>query len=242
MIRSFVTFAIDRPIINHILLLFLLLLSIFSYQNIPKEIFPPAELDQISITGGYPGASADVLDKMAVKNIEDELGSISEIDNIETIIQNGLFFIKADIKTGSDNQLVLSDVKDVVATIRRDLPSDMDEPIAKIAIQEFPLLLVAVSGDLPTKTLLTIADNLKSRLSTYKELSGIAIRGDADDEVLVHIDEKKLIAYGLSKESVFRAIGTLSSIFPIGTIEQKGSHLYISTINGEKVPRRWKRR
>ncbi|HEO98329.1 MAG TPA: efflux RND transporter permease subunit [Epsilonproteobacteria bacterium] len=234
MIRSFVTFAIDRPIINHIFLLFLLLLSIFSYQNIPKEIFPPAELDQVSITGGYPGASADVLDKMAVKNIEDELGSISEIDNIETIIQNGLFFIKADIKTGSDNQLVLSDVKDVIANMRRDLPADMDEPIAKIAIQEFPLLLVAISGDLPTKALLTIADDIKSKLSAYKDLGSITIRGDADDEVLIHIDEKKLIAYGLPKESVFRAIGSLSSIFPIGTMEQKGNHLYISTINGEK--------
>lgn len=234
MIRSFVTFAIDRPIINHILLVFMLLLSIFSYQNIPKEIFPPAELDQVSITGGYPGASADVLDKMVVKNIEDELGSISEIDNIDTTIQNGLFFINADIKTGSDNQLVLSDVKDVIATIRRDLPSDMDEPIAKIAVHDFPLLLVAISGERPKKELLDIAEDIKSRLSAYKDLSGITIRGDADDEVLVHVDEQKLIAYGLPKEAVFRTIGTLSSIFPIGTIEQKGSHLYISTINGEK--------
>ena len=234
MIRSFVTFAIDRPIINHIFLLFLLLLSLFSYQNIPKEIFPPAELDQVTITGGYPGASADVLDKMAVKNIEDELGSISEIDTIQTIIQNGFFLIKADIKTGSDNQLVLSDVKDVIANMRRDLPADMDEPIAKIATQEFPLLLVAISGDLPTKTLLTIADDLKNKLSANKDLGSIMIRGDADDEVLIHIDEKKLIAYGLPKESVFRAIGSLSSIFPIGTMEQKGNHLYISTINGEK--------
>jgi multidrug efflux pump subunit AcrB len=234
MIRAFVTFAIDRPIINHILLVFMLLLSIFSYQNIPKEIFPPAELDQVSITGGYPGASADVLDKMVVKNIEDELGSISEIDNIDTMIQNGLFFINADIKTGSDNQLVLSDVKDVIATIRRDLPSDMDEPVAKIAVHDFPLLLVAISGERPQKELLDIAEDIKSRLSAYKDLSGITIRGDADDEVLIHIDEQKLIAYGLPKEAVFRTIGTLSSIFPIGTIEQKGSHLYISTINGEK--------
>ncbi|UFH59957.1 efflux RND transporter permease subunit [Sulfurovum mangrovi] len=234
MIRAFVTFAIDRPIINHILLVFMLLLSIFSYQNIPKEIFPPAELDQVSITGGYPGASADVLDKMVVKNIEDELGSISEIDNIDTMIQNGLFFINADIKTGSDNQLVLSDVKDVIATIRRDLPSDMDEPVAKIAVQDFPLLLVAISGERPQKELLDIAEEIKSRLSAYKDLSGITIRGDADDEVLIHVDEQKLLAYGLPKEAVFRTIGTLSSIFPIGTIEQKGSHLYISTINGEK--------
>ncbi len=234
MIRSFITFAVDKPIINHILMAFMLLLSIFAYQDIPKEIFPPSELDQITVTGGYPGASADVLDKMAVKNLEDEMKSISEIDNIDTVIQNGFFTLRADIKTGSDNQLVLGDVKDVIANIRRDLPADMDEPIAKITVHDFPLLLVAISGDVPKRKLLDIAEDLKSKLSVYKDLSGITIRGDADDEVLIEIDNEKLAAYGLPKESVYKAIGALSSIFPIGTIEQKGSHLYLSTINGEK--------
>ncbi len=234
MMRNFITFAVDKPIINHILMAFMLLLSIFAYQNIPKEIFPPSELDQISITGGYPGASADVLDKMAVKNMEDELKSISEIENIDTSIQNGFFNLKAEIKPGSDNQLVLSDVKDIIANIRRDLPADMDEPIARITVHDFPLLLVAISGEVPKKTLLEIAEDLKSRLSAYKDLSGITIRGDADDEVLIQIDNEKLAAYELPKESVYQAISRLSSIFPIGTIEQKGSHLYLSTINGEK--------
>ncbi|BAF71592.1 efflux RND transporter permease subunit [Sulfurovum sp. NBC37-1] len=234
MIRQFVTFAVDRPVINHILMVFMLVLSIFAYQDIPKEIFPPSELDQITITGGYPGASADVLDKMAVRNIEDEIKSISEIDNIDTVIQNGFFSIRADIKEGSDNQLVLGDVKDVIANIRRDLPADMDEPIAKITVHDFPLLLVAISGNVPKKRLLDIAEDLKSKLSAYKDLSGITIRGDADDEVLIELDNEKLTAYGLPKESVYKAISTLSSIFPIGTIEQKGSHLYLSTINGEK--------
>ena len=234
MIRSFIAFSIDRPIINHILMFFMLVLAIFSYQNIPKEIFPPSALDQITITGGYPGASADVLDKMIVKTIEDEIKSISEIDNIDTTIQNGSFYMRADIKPGSDNQLVLGDVKDIISNTRRDLPSDMDEPTAKISQYDYPLLLLAISGDKPTKVLLDIAEKLKSKLSTYKNLSGITIRGDADDEVLIQIDEKKLEAYGLPKGAVFQAINGLSSIFPIGTIEQHGSHLYISTINGEK--------
>ena len=234
MIRQFVIFAVDKPIINHILMVFMLVLSIFAYQDIPKEIFPPSELDQITITGGYPGASADVLDKMAVRNIEDEMKSISEIDNIDTVIQNGFFSIRADIKPGSDNQLVLGNVKDVIANIRQDLPTDMDEPIAKITVHDFPLLLVAISGDVPKKRLLDIAEDLKSKLSAYKDLIGITIRGDADDEVLIETDNEKLTAYGLPKESVYKAISTLSSIFPIGTIEQKGSHLYLSTINGEK--------
>ena len=234
MIKSFIAFSIDRPIINHILLLFMLVMAIFSYQNIPKEIFPPSELDQITITGGYPGASADVLDKMVVKTIEDEIKSISEIENIDTSIQNGIFFIRADIKPGSDNQLVLGDVKDVLSNTRRDLPADMDEPTAKISQYDYPLLLLAISGDKSTRELLEIADKLKSRLSSFKNLSGISIRGDADDEVLIEIDEQRVEAYGLSKNAVFQAINSLSSIFPIGTIEQKGRHLYISTINGEK--------
>ena len=41
MIRAFVSFAVDKPIINHIVLVFMLILSIFAYQDIPKEIFPP---------------------------------------------------------------------------------------------------------------------------------------------------------------------------------------------------------
>ena len=234
MIRSFIAFSIDRPIINHILMLFMLLLSIFSYQNIPKEIFPPSDLDQITITGGYPGASADVLDKMVVKTIEDEIKSVSEIENIDTTIQNGIFYMKADIKSGSNKQMVLGDVKDIISNTRRDLPGDMDEPVAKISRHDYPLLLLAISGDKPTRELLEIAEKLKSKLSSYKNLSGILIRGDADDEVLIEIDEKKLEAFGLPKGAVYQAINGLSSIFPIGTIEQRGSHLYISTINGEK--------
>ena len=235
MIKKFIAFSIDKPIINHILLAFMLVLSIFAYQNIPKEIFPPSSLDQIVITGGYTGTSADVLDKMAVKSIEDDLKNINEIMSIDTTIQNGSFIIKADVKPHSDNQLVLGDVKDIISNIRRDLPSDMNEPVAKIVVHDYPLLLVAISSDkLTRKELLDIADKLKSDLSSYKELSNILIRGDADREVQIDINEARLEAYGISKQAIYQAISQISSIYPIGTLEPKGKHLFVSTINGEK--------
>ena len=234
MVRAFITFSMNKPIINHILFIFMMILSIFAYQNIPKEIFPPSNLDEISITGAYMGASADVLDKMAVKSIEDELKGISEIDSIDTTIQNGFFYIKSSIKSGSDNQLVLGDVKDIISNIKRDLPADMNEPSAKIIVHDFPLLLVAISGDVGKRRLLEVAEDFKSQLSRLNDLSSITIQGDADEEILISLDEKKLQAYGLSKSDTFRAISSLSTIFPIGTIEQQGEHLYLSTINGEK--------
>jgi hydrophobic/amphiphilic exporter-1 (mainly G- bacteria), HAE1 family len=234
-VRNFITFAVDKPIINHILMAFMLLLSIFAYQNIAKEIFPASQLDKISISGGYPGASADVLDKMVVGTIEDGLKGISQIDIIDTIIQNGSFIIQADIKTGNDTQLVLSDVKDVISNTRRDLPGDMDEPIARISLHDYPVLLVAVSGDVEKSVLIDAANDLKGKLALIKDLSGIDIRGDADDEVLITIDQKRLEAYGLEKTAVYQAISGIASIFPAGTLDGQGDHLYISTINGEKT-------
>ncbi|WP_345974454.1 efflux RND transporter permease subunit [Sulfurimonas sp. HSL3-7] len=234
MIRRIIEFAIDKALLNHIMLLFIVLLSIFAYINIPKEIFPPIQMDKISINGGYVGTSANVLDKMVVNTIEDDLKNINELDVVKTAIKNGSFSIMADIKPGSDNIQVLQDVKDIIAQTKRDLPADMNEPIAKIHIETIPLVLVAIAGEVPTKELLARAEELKSSLSQFKELSEISIRGDADEELLLRLNEDKIRAFGLELNSVVSALQNLSSIFPIGTIKERGKHLYISTYNGEK--------
>lgn len=234
MIRKFLEFAVDKPLLNHILLTFVFVLSIFAYINIPKEIFPPIAMDKISITGGYIGTSADVLDKMVVKTIEDDIANIDELDTIKTTIKNGSFSILADIKPGADNIKVLNDVKDVVSSVKKDLPADMAEPIAKINTHAFPLVLIALAGSADKEELLEKADELKSQLSKFKDLSDITIRGDADDELVIKLDHEKIKAFDLQPALVVNALGSISSVFPIGTIKQRGEHLYISTYNGEK--------
>lgn len=234
MLRRFIEFSIDKPLLNHFFLLFILILSVFAYINIPKEIFPPIAKDQIMISGAYAGTSADVLDKMVVKTIEDEIKNVNAIDKVTTTIKNGSFSILSDIKPGSENINVLSDVKDIVATTKRDIPADMNEPVAKLVKHAIPLVLIAIAGDVPTRDLLDRADELKSSLSGFKDLSDIIIRGDSDNELVIRLNEEKIRAYGLEMNSVVSALGSLSSIFPIGSIKERGSHLYISTYNGEK--------
>ncbi|MEA1956604.1 MAG: efflux RND transporter permease subunit [Campylobacterota bacterium] len=235
MIRRFIEFSINKPLLNHILLSFIVLLSIFSYINIPKEIFPPMNMDKITVSGGYVGTSADVLDKMVVKTIEDDLQNIDELEVVETTIKNGFFTMSMDIKVGSDNISVLNDVKDIISGVKKDLPADMAEPIAKVKLHSFPLVLIALAGDKSKKELLEKADELKRKLSRFEDLSEITIRGDADEELVVKINDKKIQALGLEPSQTISSLKNLSSIFPIGTIKEKGSHLYISTFNGEKT-------
>ena len=234
MIRKFIEFSINKPLLNHMLLTFILMMSIFAYINIPKEIFPPMNMDKITVNGGYVGTSADILDKMVVQSIEDDLQNIDQLEEVITSIKNGSFSISADIKTGSDNISVLNDVKDVVASVKKDLPADMNEPVAKIKTHAFPLVLIALSGDVSKEKLLERAEELKSELTRFKDLSDVTIRGDAEEELDIKLNNEKIKAYGLQPALVVSAIRNISSIFPVGTIKQKAHHLYISTYNGEK--------
>ncbi len=240
MLRKLIEFAIDKPLLNHIFLTFIVVLATLSYINIPKEIFPPIQMDKVVVTGAYAGTSADVMDKMAVKNIEDELKNINALDTLTTEVKNGSFKITADIKKNADNISALNDVKDAIAKSKRDLPSDMDEPIARLFEESIPLTQVAISAQKPTQELLAMAEKLKSRISLFKDLNEISIRGDADEELLVKLNLAKIEAFSLKSDEVIRSLSSISSIFPIGTIKERGKHLYISTSNGEQDIRKLK--
>ena len=234
MIKRFLHFAIQKSALNHTLLVLIFILSIFAYQNVPKEIFPPITLDKILIRGGYAGASAQTLDAMVVKNLEDELKNIADLDDIDAIIKNGSFTIVADIKQGANKLLVLNDVKDKIAKLKKDLPPDMVEPTATVLKKSFPLALVAISSKDDLKKLIAIADELKSALSSIKDLSEIEIRGYRKDELDIELDKEAIDALGLDFNQVVKALSQISTIFPIGKIEQRGHHLFLTTENGKK--------
>ena len=236
MIKNIIAFAINRPILNHILLAFIFMLSVFSYLQIPKEIFPISALNAISIKGSYIGASSDILDLLAVDKIEDDLSNVSELDKITTVVRSGSFSIKATIKDGYEVSDVIDEIKDIVSNVKQDLPADMNEPTVSEVKIAFPLVSVAVSSSNPNKDLLQISKDLKKRLIKLGDLSSIRIYGDSDKQLLITFDEQKIDAYGLNKSAVISAVSSLSSIFPAGEIKdnKESAHYFLSSANGAK--------
>ncbi|HIP13529.1 MAG TPA: efflux RND transporter permease subunit [Arcobacter sp.] len=234
MIKNIIKFGLEKPILNYILLLFIFLLTVFSYIKIPKEIFPPSSLDAISITGVYPGSSSDMLDLMAVSKIEDELASVTEASKISTVVKSGYFNIKVELKSGYEVDDILSDVKDIVTKAKVNFPSDMDEPTVKEIVQSFPLISVAIYGDKTDEELLKVANDIKDKLTKLGDLSNITVWGDSDKQLLITFNDSKIEAYGLDKVQVINTVSQMSSIFPAGIIKDTQRHYYLSSQNGEK--------
>ncbi len=231
---GFIEYFIKNSRLNYAILFFLIFMGINSYVAIPKEIFPDAQLDQISVLGSYGGTSASVMDKMAVRDIEDELSNITGIKKTETTITPGAFAILLTLDESSNKEITFGRVKDAIALTRQYLPSDMNEPVARLLDKTRSLIKVAVSSaTLPISQLTVIAQEVKTKIAKLEGISEVLIRGDSDEEVIIKIDSEAILAYGLGHEGVQKAIANLSYIFPIGNIEQKGKFAYISTSNGK---------
>jgi multidrug efflux pump subunit AcrB len=239
---KFIEYFITNKRLNYMLLLFLLFMGVNAYVNIPKEMFPDVELSKISVRGSYSGTSTTVMDKMAVRDIENELSSVNGIDKTETTIKPGSFSIILTLNENVDKITVLNKVKDAIALSKQYLPQDMNEPTATIVDKSKSLIKLSLSSDaLSTGELNVIAKDIKTKLLRVKHISEIGIRGDADEEVAININSDAITAYGLKHSSVLNAISQLSYIYPIGDIEQSGNFVYISTVNGKRDADEWGR-
>ncbi|MDD3475851.1 MAG: efflux RND transporter permease subunit, partial [Sulfurimonas sp.] len=229
-----IEYFIKNSRLNYALLVFILFMGINSYINIPKEMFPDMELDKISVIGSYRGASANTMDKMAVRDIEDSLSDINGIDKSETTISPGAFAIVLTLSKGANRELTLSRVKDSVALSRQNLPSDMDEPVTTLLEKTKPLIKLAVSSStLSIGELTVIAQDMKSKVAKVSGVGEVLIRGDSDEQVSIKINSEAILAYGLDHGAVLKAIANISYIFPIGDIEQRGNFVFVSTANGK---------
>jgi multidrug efflux pump subunit AcrB len=236
MIRYF----IENKRLNYMLLLFVLFLGYHAYEKIPKELFPEIALDKIMITGGYSGTSAETLNKMVVADIEDELGSITGIDRIETVIRPGTFTIVLSLTTSADKIDALNKAKDAIAKSRQYFPPDMIEPVAQIMVHNRPLISLSLSSDKLSKgELIEAAKEIKSIIARNPYISEVKIYGDADREVSVRLDIKAIKAYGLDPSLVAQTISSLSYIYPVGDIEQNGNYIFLSTAQGKATQQEW---
>ena len=236
MFEKLLRFFVNNSRLNYFLFVLVFITGIVLYTKTPKEIFPSFELDMVSVNGYYAGSSIDMLDKMAVKEIETELKNIDGIDKMATVISAGKFSIILELEKRVDKYNTADKVKDAITLTKQYLPSDMDEPSVKVLEIKKDLMRIAISSNVVSHAeLIEAANKLKDKITILKNISEVSIFGDSDKYYDIRLHNEKIHALGLDENAVITALSGLSYIFPIGTIEDsKNGYYFISTYNGPK--------
>jgi multidrug efflux pump len=191
-----------------LLTLIIIFFGIFSYRNLPKELFPEIVLPTVLIQTTYPGNPPLDIENLITRPIEKELESVTGIREIRSTSAQDASMIFAEFNTDVDIKIALQDVKDAVDKSKSELPNDLllDPLVQDIDFSEFPILNINLSGDYSIEELKSYAELLEEIIESIPEISKVEIRGVDEREIKIDVDLLKLESYGISFDDIEFAI------------------------------------
>jgi len=199
-------FSVKNPVLVNLLMLAILVVGIMSASRLPLELFPSIKLELVSVTTVFPGASAEDVEKLVTIPIEDEINDISGIKVIRSTSSEGLSSILAEIEAAEDTQRLAQDIRSEVAKIQDQLPQDAEEPITEEFDANFPLVSVAIAGDVPKETLRTYGLMFENQVKLVSGVDNVVTSGLGDPVFWVYVDPEKLRQYEITLEQIASVI------------------------------------
>ena len=207
-----------RPVITFMLLL--LIAGAISYIDIPKEAEPDITIPMMYVNIIHEGISPEDSERMLIRPMETQLRTLDGLKEMRATASEGSGVIILEFDAGFDPDQALSDVRAKVDLARPELPADSEEPfVQEINISEFPILVVMLHGDVPERSLVTIARDLRDKLEGLPGVLDAAIGGDREELLEIIIDPVALESYGLSYAELLNFVNRNNRLVAAGAMD-----------------------
>lgn len=215
--------SIKQPVFATMMMAALAVLGISSYQQLNVDQFPEVEFPIVTVTTRFPGASPETVERDVTRKIEESVNTVEGVKHIESTSQEGLSSIVIQFRLEVPTQVASQDVRGKVASIRGDLPREIEEPIVlRINPNDMPVMSVALNAEgLSAQAASDLADKtVKKRLETVEGVGAVNLVGEANREINVIVDRSKLEAYGLSLSEVVNGLRSENLDAPTGSADR----------------------
>lgn len=214
--------CIKRPVFASVLSLMILLIGLISYTRLGVREYPNIDEPVVTVTTGYPGASAEIMESQVTQPLEEALAGIEGIELISSISREENSQITVRFKVSRNVDTAANDVRDRVGRTRKQLPDDVDEPvIAKVEADAQPIIYLAFASNKHDPMEVTdYADRyVKDRLQTLPGVADVRIFGERRFAMRIWLDRARLAAYGLTTQDIENALRSQNVEIPAGRIE-----------------------
>ena len=234
----------------NLLMVFLIVIGLFSLNRLNTQFFPNFTVDWITVTVEWPGASAEDIDANIVGVIEPKVRFLNNVTRVSSQSSEGVGLVAIQFQQNIDLQAALGDVESVVAQITT-LPEDTEKPIIQRVFSYEPIGRLVLSGPYPETSLKSLAKDIREGLLA-KGVDRVELAGARREEIWAELQPRTMRQLGLEAEDIAASIRQSSldlpsGIVPSGTDKQIRSlglaktaealgHIEVRALdNGEKI-------
>ncbi|HWT72992.1 MAG TPA: efflux RND transporter permease subunit [Oxalicibacterium sp.] len=233
---NFSALSIRNPIPAIMLFVLLGLAGLLAFKFNAVQDFPDIELPVVTVTATLPGAAPAQLETEVARKIEDSVATLQGIKNIYTKVLDGVVTVTIEFVLEKNISDAVNDVRDAVALIRSDLPTDLREPsVTKVSTAGRVVLTftaaAAPGSNLDEQELSWFVDNtVAKRLLSVPGVGAVKRVGGVDRQVNVELDALKMAALGVSAADVSHQLRLVQQEAPGGRGDVSGAEQSVRTI------------
>ncbi len=211
-----------------------IVVGIYSYVTLPRESNPDITIPYVLVVTAYEGVASSDIESLVTLPIERKLKGLKEVKEIRSVSAEGSSMITIEFNPDVEIDDAMQWVRDKVDQAKGDLPGDLenDPSILEVNLSEFPVLMVAVSGEVGETALKAVAEELEERVEEIPGVLDVVLTGGRERQVRVEFDPDRLAAYRLSFSEILAAIQRENVNIPGGSIDI-GQGKYLLRIPGE---------
>ncbi len=227
--KGVVAFMARNGVAANLLMIFIFMAGIVSYNSMVQETFPETSLDTISVSVAYPGATPDEIEESIVQKVEEAVQAIEGIKKITGTASEGVGTVQIELQSGVDPSRALDDVKGEVDQIQT-FPIDAEEPAVRELTARESVLRVVLYGDVSERALKQSAYALEDALAGLPEISYVNTSAVRQYQIYIDVSQDRLESLGLSLTDISRIIGQSSLDSPAGSIEAGEREIRVRTV------------
>jgi len=213
--------ALKRPAAVYALLIFLVVVGVYSYSTLPRESFPDISIPYVFVTTTYEGVAPEDMEELITIPIERKLKGLSDVEELRSTSAEGISTVAVKFLPGVDIDDALQKVRDKVDQAKNDLPQDLqDDPaIQEVNFSELPVIRVILSGPFSLRRLQKFAEDLEDRIESVPGVLDARLTGGLEREIHVEFDLERVAAYKVPFSSMIRALTQSNVNMPGGSMD-----------------------
>ena len=213
--------AIQKPVTTALIFIAVIVIGIYSFVQLPVDMFPQMDPPYITVMTTYPGASASEMETNVTKYMENALTSVDHLKHITSQSKDNMSMVMLELEWGANMDEAVNDVRSYVDMTKSNLPDNCGTPmIFKLSTSAMPVAQYSITADETYAGLDKILnDEVIPQLNHINGIGNISLSGAPDRHVYINIDQQKLDAYGLTIEQVGQVIQANNLNLSSGTIK-----------------------
>ena len=221
--------SIKRPSLVIVLFTILTLGGLFSYNQLGYELIPKFDMNVITVSTVYPGASPSEVENTVTKKIEDAIASLENIKKIDSKSYESLSVVSITLTSNANVDVSMNDAQRKINAIISNLPDDAKTPgLNKFSLSDMPIITLGAYGKMDEAAFYDLIDKkVTPVLSRVQGVAQVNIIGGQEREIQVNLDATKMQGYGLSIPQVQQTILASNLDFPTGNIQTRDQKILI---------------